>query len=360
MSNKTGWRKLHTGSGLFASVTMHFFLAFLMQACLKASAYPLGSVAPRMTVEQNLLKDDPLKGFVSSITKQDGPGSGNQAPVRGNDIDDISVNIVPHRNIFAEPTSIDQHDDNDDGDHGHEHQEALLSRPSWFTSTLMARRLLALSTIGVASTTYPARPPPHSRVPSEVSGLSISLPEYYADCEGELLARSGGGSGSDEAEGNPILLGLYVSTTFRNVFAGSNISLSIDWWAHVSKTAPLYPDFPPSPAGLPRMSLLGYIETVPQSVPKGKRQALESCFLAAHPDAEAWLPEDPESPHAGFWAKMIVTQVHWIGGFGDTQQIGWINMTEWKGIRKRDSLPGIGDGRGWDDVRLVGEDEGDD
>lgn len=84
-------------------------------------------------------------------------------------------------------------------------------------------------------------------------------------------------------------------------------------------------------------------------------EALEKCFLAAHPDAEAWLPNKKGSPHASFWARMVVNRVYWIGGFGDVQHIGWMNVTEWRGIRREKSLPGIGDGRGWEDVRLPGE-----
>lgn len=311
-------------------------VALLLQASLLVSALPLGETAAPATVDQSLLKDDPLKDFVSSVTQEATSAHKPRFTVQVNDIDDISVDNLHHRKMLAEAGAAAQH------------QDALLFRPSWFTSALMARRLLALSTIGVASTTYPADIPPHSSTPSEIAGLPISLPEYVADCEGELPDSNG-------SEGNPILLGLYVSTTFRNVFSGSNISLSIDWWDHVNNTEPLYPGFPLSPAGLPRLSLLGYIENFPKSTPKETSDVLESCFLASHPDAEAWLPGDPESPHAGFWAKMIVAHVHWIGGFGDTQQIGWINMTEWKGIRKSSSLPGIGDGRGWDDVRLLGE-----
>ncbi|KAF7592108.1 hypothetical protein BBP40_000714 [Aspergillus hancockii] len=224
--------------------------------------------------------------------------------------------------------------------------------PSWFTSTLMARRLLALSTTGVASTIFSDLPSGNAHFPAAVAGHSISLKEYIADCDEALPPTSGNGG-----NGDPTFLALHVATTFRNTAAGSNISLSIDWWDHLNETKPLFPGFPLSPAGLPRVTLIGYIEPFPTPVPADTESALRSCYLKAHSDAQVWLPGRPHSPHASFWARLVVTQVYWIGGFGGFQQIGWMNVTEWKGIRREKSLPGIGDGRGWEDVRLPGEKE---
>lgn len=231
----------------------------------------------------------------------------------------------------------------------HSHAE-LTTYPSRFDSALMARRLLALSKTGVASTVFPDPLPPNSHAPPSVAGISIPLIEYLADCD-EFLPSSNGG------DGNPTFLALYVGTTFRNTAAGSNISLSIDWWDHLDDTKPIYPGFPLSPAGLPRVTLMGYVEPFPTPVTADTADALEKCFFDAHPDAEAWSPSNKDSPHASYWARMIVTQAYWVGGFGDVQRIGWMNMTEWKGIRRESSLPGIGDGRGWDDIRLPGEKE---
>ncbi|KNG81907.1 hypothetical protein ANOM_011261 [Aspergillus nomiae NRRL 13137] len=204
--------------------------------------------------------------------------------------------------------------------------------PSWFTSTLMARRLLALSTTAA------------------VAGLSISQKEYVSDCDEALPPTSGNGG-----NGDPTFLALEVETTFRNTAAGSNISITLDWWDHLNETEPLWPGFPLSPAGLPRVTLFGYVEPFPNPAPEDTEAALRSCYLKAHPDARVWLPERPGSPHRSHWVRMVVTHVYWIGGFGGFQRIGWMNVTEWKGIRREESLPGIGDGRGWEDVRLPGE-----
>lgn len=235
--------------------------------------------------------------------------------------------------------------------------ESTLRRPSWFDSVLMARRLLAKSSVGIASTVYQHSDSSssanayHAPQPAGLQGVSISLPEYIADCS-EIDS-----SDDDNNNGNPILLGLYVSTTFQNIARGSNISLSIDWWSHLKDTNPLYPGFPLSEAGLPRISLLGYVERLDLSSSTKKKEGLEECFFATHPDAKVWAPGNPDSPHSGFWARMVVTQVYWIGGFGDLQQIGWMNVTDWKGVGRYESDESIGDGsgRGWEDVRLPGE-----
>ncbi|KAL3471812.1 pyridoxamine 5'-phosphate oxidase-domain-containing protein [Aspergillus californicus] len=228
--------------------------------------------------------------------------------------------------------------------------EESIFPPSWWTSTLMARRLLALSTYGVASTIFPDPLPPGNHAPASVAGQSISLKEYFADCDEALPLATGNGG-----DGNPTFLALRVATTFRNTAAGSNLSLSIDWWDHLNNTAPVFPGFPLSAAGLPRMTLFGYIESFETPVPSDTQAALRSCYVGAHRDAQVWLPGQPGSPHSSFWAKLVVTDVYWIGGFGGLQQIGWMNVTEWNGIRRRGSLQGIGDGRGWEDVRLPGE-----
>ncbi|KAL5341515.1 pyridoxamine 5'-phosphate oxidase-domain-containing protein [Aspergillus crustosus] len=231
-----------------------------------------------------------------------------------------------------------------------EADESSILPPSWWTSTLLARRLLALSKSGVVSTIFPDPLPPHGHAPESVAGQSISLKEYFADCDEALPADSGNGG-----DGNPTFLALRVATTFRNTAAGSNVSLSIDWWDHLNNTEPVFPGFPLSAAGLPRVTLFGYTEEFETPVPSTTEAALRSCYVGAHPDSQVWLPGQPGSPHSSFWAKLVVTQVYWIGGFGGFQQIGWMNVTEWNGIRREKSLPGIGDGRGWQDVRLPGE-----
>lgn len=324
--------------------------------------------------------DDPLKDFIADVVHDSGQMMNGDKNDKDAKHGDQFVPVTPPTSLPllsppAAPNSLlryagyvdgldnitiglnriassEQLDDEDKSD-------STVRRPSWFDSVLMARRLLAKSSVGIASTVYqhssslPANEY-HASQPAGLQGVSISLPEYIADC-------SEVGSG-DENNGNPILLGLYVSTTFRNIAKGSNISLSIDWWSHLKDTDPLYPGFPLSEAGLPRISLLGYVEQLDLSAASpaaaaADKEELDDCFFAIHPDAKVWAPGNPDSPHSGFWARMVVTQVYWIGGFGDLQQIGWMNITDWKGVRRYESDKSIGDGsgRGWEDVRLPGE-----
>ena len=229
--------------------------------------------------------------------------------------------------------------------------EDILTRPSWFTSTLMARRLLC---VGPFRRYYHQLPPLHPTLRTCSSPtlrvFLIGLREYIAHCEGSLPSDM-----SHDDNGDPTVLGLRIGTTFKNIAAGSNLSLQLDWWDHLDEAGPVYPGLPLSLAALPRVTLFGYLDTLPAPLPDDAAAALEKCFLETHPDAKVWLPGASYSPHASFWARLVVTHVYWIGGFGDVQQIGWMNVTEWKGIRPHGSVEGVGDGRGWQDVRLPGE-----
>ncbi|OKL62270.1 hypothetical protein UA08_02865 [Talaromyces atroroseus] len=288
--------------------------------------------------------DDPLKNFVSDVVHEDAVIGGSSSGSSGTTSTTTTTSLAAAAPLSSSSSLR----------YTTQPEEQGISRPSWFTSTLLARRLLAKSSIGIASTVYQQPSSSSSSSgPADLQGVPISLPEYIADC-----SASDSGTQEDDYDGNinngnPIFLGLYVSTTFRNAAQGSNVSLSIDWWTHLNSTEPVYPDFPLSEAGLPRVSLLGYVERIED----GSSKSLEECFLAAHPDARVWLPGKEDSPHRGFWARLVVTQAYWVGGFGDLQQIGWVNMTEWRGIGRYASADGIGDGsgRGWEDVRLPGE-----
>jgi hypothetical protein len=205
--------------------------------------------------------------------------------------------------------------------------------PSRYTSTLLARRLLALSPTGVLSTIFPPSSKdslpnePHilSSPPSSVASAPIALPDYLADCEDI---------------GNPTLLALSVSTSTRNAVAGSNVSLSISWWDTYSR---LTHHDPWSAANLPRASLIGYLEEM--SDKDIELNDIVACYTGVHRDSRLWLPGDSSAAHEGVWMRMVVQEVYWIGGFGDRNFIGWFDPQEWKDIRRKD----------WEEVRLPGE-----
>ena len=79
---------------------------------------------------------------------------------------------------------------------------------------------------------------------------------------------------------------------------------------------------------MPRFSLIGYIEPIPETVVE--EEGVETCFLAGHPDAEAWTPGN--EIHESWWGRLRVERVYWIGGFGDRAYIGWIPKSEWEGV----------------------------
>jgi hypothetical protein len=202
--------------------------------------------------------------------------------------------------------------------------------PSRYTSTLLARRLLALSPTGVLSTIFPpssthSLPTVFSSPPSSVASAPIALPDYLADCENS---------------GNPTLLALSVSTSTRNAIAGSNVSLSISWWDTYSR---LTHHDPWSAANLPRASLIGYLEEMSEE--DIKLNDIVACYTGVHRDSRLWLPGDSSAAHEGVWMRLIVQEVYWIGGFGDRNFIGWFDVKEWRDVRKED----------WEKVKLPGE-----
>ncbi|KAL7621452.1 hypothetical protein AAE478_008775 [Parahypoxylon ruwenzoriense] len=218
------------------------------------------------------------------------------------------------------------------------------SIPTSYESAVLGRRILALTPLGTLATVFPDSPRGRN-TPHGIGGLPLGLMEYVADCE---------------EEGNPTILAIKIGTTFKNVESGSNISLAQQW------TPPYPPDkrikstsffdwlfgrgdeeepkdpVPYSAVNLPRYSLLGYIEKIDQS----STADLESCFVEKHPDAKYWLPGNPI--HESEFVRLIVTQVYWIGGFGDRAYIGWIPVDEWKNVTRKE----------WEDVSLPGEKKG--
>lgn len=82
-----------------------------------------------------------------------------------------------------------------------------------------------------------------------------------------------------------------------------------------------------------------------EAIPPSEVEAdmVERCFLDRHLDAEAWLPGN--QIHESWWARLVVSDVYWIGGFGDRAYIGWISAEVWTAVTEEEV------GR----ARLVGE-----
>ncbi|KAH7235997.1 pyridoxamine 5'-phosphate oxidase-domain-containing protein [Fusarium tricinctum] len=233
--------------------------------------------------------------------------------------------------------------------------------PTVHESVVMARRILALTKLATLSTVFPSG---HSNAgleieenrPEGLEGVPIGMMDYVADCEDE---------------GNPTILEIKIATTFKNVRAGSNLTLSMNWvppyppakrislLSRLSAYIPFLPSYdynsrqeessspdtvPYSAANLPRFALFGYlepIETTPVSALK-----LAACFTRKHQDAKYWLPGN--MIHESSWSRLVVTKVYWVGGFGDRARIGWLPVDEWKSVTRDE----------WESIKLSGEERG--
>ena len=227
--------------------------------------------------------------------------------------------------------------------------------PSVRTSAILARRLLRLSRFGTLSTVFPNHPSAWPPRPSHLSGLPIGLPEYVADCErqGRLPSSPGG---------NPTLLAFDIATNFRNAAAGSNVSLTLQWVKpnegrlpllleqdHVYNKKALEEEMDNnhySQAAMPRIALLGHIEIIHSDNPTDNStiEEFKNCFVSTHPDAAPWVPDVQGKIHDSHWARLVVEQAYWVGGFGNVAYIGWIPMDIWRSISETDieqaKLPG--------------------
>ena len=210
--------------------------------------------------------------------------------------------------------------------------ESTSGIPSIHESAIQARRILSLERIGTLSTIFPSSDSSDASTstehrPSNVAGLPIGLMEYFADCEDDV--------------GTPTLLAVGVATSFRNAEAGSNMTLSLRW--HPPNAASRRY----SEASMPRMSLVGRLEPIPEDVVVEKD--VVACYVDRHPDAIAWVPGN--AIHESSWARLVVEEVYWIGGFGDRAYIGWLPIEEWRGVTaaeiERCRLPGEKESASW-------------
>ncbi|KAJ4356341.1 uncharacterized protein N0V89_004373 [Didymosphaeria variabile] len=194
--------------------------------------------------------------------------------------------------------------------------------PTVHESAVLARRILDIEKIATLSTIFPNTHTTENR-PSDVGGSPIGLPDYFANCEPDT--------------GNPTILELPIATSFKNVQAGSNISLSLRWHAPYRHWY--------SVASVPRFSLVGYLEELTDE--EVKEESIAACFVKKHPDAAAWLPGN--RIHVSKWVRFVVQEIYWIGGFGDRAYIGWIPLEEWQSVTREEMekarLPGEGSGR---------------
>lgn len=228
----------------------------------------------------------------------------------------------------------------------HAQPQYIFSNPKSFTnykiptiheSAVLARRILKLSWIGSISTVFPSSNhithQPHGTedrpllsennfedalygAPDDLAGSPIALMEYYAGCGPHPY--------------NPTILAISIATYIRNARSGSNVSLSLRW--HPPATAPPTSDpYLYSPANLPRFSLQGYIEPIPEV--EVEAYGVKECFLEKHGEV-IWTPGN--DIHESWWGRIVVQGVYWFGGFGDRARIGWLPLEEWKAVTEEE------------------------
>ncbi|KAF2273297.1 uncharacterized protein EI97DRAFT_452436 [Westerdykella ornata] len=190
--------------------------------------------------------------------------------------------------------------------------------PTVHESAILARRILRLERLGTLSTIFPAHKDAPHQPPPSVSGVPIGMMDYFGDCE--------------PSTGNPTILAINIATSFRNVAAGSNITLSLRWHPPHTKHY--------SAAAMPRFSLLGELQDL--GAEDVVKHNVPGCFVKYHPDAATWLPGNPI--HASRWVRLVVREIYWVGGFGNVAYIGWIPVEEWQSVTEKEieeaRLPG--------------------
>lgn len=187
--------------------------------------------------------------------------------------------------------------------------QAVLERiPDEDEAASVARTLVARESLANINT--------FTTVPGRLEAIPVSMMEYYADCDDD---------------GDPYWLVVDIGSTNRNIARGSPFSWSIRVGDHPRNddVDPNYPGaIPSSPAGSPRINLVGRLENVTFSNPR-ELIKLERCFVARHPDAKYWLPYNPITPHSSHWTKFVVEEIYMVGGFGDRAYIGTIDSKKY-------------------------------
>ncbi|KAI4215572.1 MAG: hypothetical protein LQ351_002041 [Letrouitia transgressa] len=191
--------------------------------------------------------------------------------------------------------------------------------PTIHESAIQARRILNLSSIATFSTVFPDDDDSvgvSENRPSGLGGVPIGLMEYYASCNPHPY--------------DPTILAVTIATSIKNAHAGSNVTLSLRYQPP--------PDHPPgkdqftySPANLPRFSLVGHVVRVSEN--EARNTGIDNCFMQRHPEV-IWQPGN--DIHESWWAKLVVEEVYWFGGFGDRAYIGWIPVEEWRGVTQEE------------------------
>ncbi|KZP34721.1 hypothetical protein FIBSPDRAFT_1035700 [Athelia psychrophila] len=130
--------------------------------------------------------------------------------------------------------------------------------------------------------------------------------------------------------GQPFALQAYYSTYYQN---GSLLLLVLPISRHTQNimqspghTASLTMASPLPAARSARVSLAGNVTIFWDDEDIAEEEAMKAFYLAQHPDAKRWLPNDDGAAHIAFWARFDPQDVYFVGGFGTTHYIGGIPL----------------------------------
>jgi hypothetical protein len=98
------------------------------------------------------------------------------------------------------------------------------------------------------------------------------------------------------------------------------MTISLQWHPPITR--------PYSPASMPRFSLIGHLEEIDTDSIDVAR--LKLCYAKTHPDSPLWMPGS--KIHVSYWARMVVEEIYWLGGFGDRAYIGWIPLDDFQSV----------------------------
>jgi len=135
-------------------------------------------------------------------------------------------------------------------------------------AAIISRNLVDLSPdfIGTMATVYPSNHP-------DMAGQPFGLQEYYASCF---------------TNGSLTLIVLPISRHSRNILHSPAHSASLT----ISSPHPA--------ANHARVSLIGNVTVFQNSNNVPEEEAIKACYLAQHPDASQWLPNDDKAAHVAY------------------------------------------------------------
>ncbi|KAI0766471.1 pyridoxamine 5'-phosphate oxidase-domain-containing protein, partial [Irpex lacteus] len=167
-------------------------------------------------------------------------------------------------------------------------------------SAKIARNLVdnSVDHIGTMATIFPED---HE----SLAGQPFSLQEYYARPVHPHHCHS---------NGSLTLLFMPISRHSQNVLHSSARSASIS----IASEHPA--------ASRARVALVGNITVFENLEDTPDREAIQSCYLEAHPDAKWWIPGRASHISCAYWARFDIHNIYFVGGFGGLHYIGYIPL----------------------------------